>query len=171
MSKWQRNKILVECPLAVKNSFAAPADLFEVVAGTNYLRIETWLEFYTQVNTYPDTEPQYEFAFASTVFTPVRVQRGFRLTVNDGRLVTLKILQYLRKISVTSGYNKHSPIKILDYCSPEPEDLIALGNNAYTSRLGLYTIQDSPGAVKFGATLNTGTSFVVDFRESSLREA
>ena len=73
---------------------------------------------------------------SGAVFAPANTRRGFKATVTDRRKLILDIIKRLVDISESSGYNRYSPIKLIDFCHPE------LNANIYN---------DEPATIRWGA--------------------
>lgn len=101
----------------------------------------------------------------SAVFAPSTVRRGLRCTVKDRRRLVLDILRMLITISETSAFNVYKPIKVIDFCTPEPGE-------EKTIRFGAIQIDRKPGLSGRGTTQNkvyVDSDWEFIFRETRLR--
>jgi hypothetical protein len=142
-------------------------DLFDVTAFDStdtsdyiYLRLFPTADSDNQV--YGDNPGLRNTFTRSGVFAPSTTRRGIRCTIADRRRLILDILRSLVDISETSSFGVYSPIKVVDFCTPE----IA---QEMTIRYGSIQIDKKPGIVKRGDEYYCTSDWEFLFRETQLR--
>jgi len=108
-------KVLIKCPASFRTALNCPDEWFESFDGNNHLRISVNPAQYTQ--SYEGNKPTY-----------TRFLRGARLEVAKRTLVIVVdvpesdvrvrlLLQKISQNSLTSGYNNHIPVQMVDYAN------------------------------------------------------
>jgi hypothetical protein len=98
----------------------------------------------------------------SAVFAPSTTRRGIRCTISDRRRLILDIMRSLVDISETSVFNLYKPIKVIDFCTPEPTE-------DRTIRYGEIQIDKKPGLIKRGDEYYCTGDWEFLFRDTKLR--
>ena len=158
-------RLLIKLPSGLANRFKLDEWL-----ESGYLCLHILPEEYSEIeegekSKYINTYSNYRLG--------TRVGRiGFSINspdLNNNNIISL--IKYLAKISFSTGYKEHSPITIIDFCKPEPEDVeSALRNNSepFTTRNGIITVNSASGTIQLGEfNYNQGLQFT--FMETQLR--
>lgn len=78
---------------------------------------------------------------SAAVYAHSTTRRGFKAIIRDKRLLILDIIRNLVNNSRSSSYTRYTPIKVIDFCLPEPEE-------EYTIRYGSIDFERLPGLRK-----------------------
>jgi hypothetical protein len=98
----------------------------------------------------------------SAVFAPSTTRRGIRCTISDRRRLILDVMRSLVDISETSTFGLYKPIKVIDFCTPEPTE-------DRTIRYGAIQIDKKPGLIRRGDEYYCNSDWEFLFRDAKLR--
>lgn len=94
--------------------------------------------------------------FNGTATRHATTRRTFTATINQQQGWIFKVIERLAAIADTSSYTVHTPIKIIDFCSPEAEDdtgTTEYGGELGTIRYGRIDIEKRPEIIR-GVLMN-----------------
>jgi hypothetical protein len=142
-------------------------DLFDITAfdasdTSSYIYLRLFPSADSDDQVYGDNPGLRNTFTRSSVFAPSTTRRGIRCTINDRRRLILDIMRSLVDISETSSFNTYSPIKVIDFCTPEIIE-------ERTIRYGSVQIDKKPGLVKRGSEYYCTSDWEFVFRETQLR--
>jgi hypothetical protein len=96
-------------------------------------------------------EKGYFPTFSKVATRHTTTQRAFTATVVQQSAFVYRIIERLAAIADTSSYTVHTPIKVIDFCSPEASDdanTSIYGGELATVRYGRIDIQKRPAIVR-----------------------
>lgn len=148
-----RNKrLLIRTPISVVSAFNPPPQALRFFDPTAYDSTDNnnfvYMVLFPTYESEDNFQVQREYKSSPTqsaIATPSTLRRGFRATVIQPHLVFFKIMQQLCVISETSGFNRHTPIKVIDCCLPETSPNVSVNGDVGTIRYGRIDITKRPG--------------------------
>jgi hypothetical protein len=169
-----KKRLLIQVPVAVAQSFTpTDLDIFDATLYTNtdsasYIYLRLFPEYDTENDQLGEGGFKNTFSRAA-VFAPSTTRRGFKATINDNRKIIFDLVRRLVEISESSAYNTYSPIRVIDFCSPE----LSFDNNTFifngetaTVRWGLLNIDNFPSLLD---NKHLNKSWTISFKETRLR--
>ena len=118
-------RLLIECPVPIKQAFQAPDREFETFQGVHYLRLTLDRDYYTPTKTYGSGSAGWNRTFSTPTFTLRAYERGISLQIPDQRLFFYDILQEISRQSTTPDLRRKRTIKLVDFILPESADRMA----------------------------------------------
>lgn len=137
-------KLLIECPQIVIDSLNISSEFITVVNTVKYLTFYVLHEEYTRIE--EGEKSTYQDTFSSSYYFPNVIRVGFTAKLTYDEAFLKYALQYISKISGSSGYYQHIPVTVIDYIHPEFEDVVA--SRDYTVRKGLLSVDPGSGITK-----------------------
>lgn len=163
-------RILVECPEAVKNLFpTAPNHLFE----SGYLRISVLGSGEWRVtNNYVDGDRSLMFASTSPLLQSSRVAKVFQCKVKSCPAELFWLMQELEEISLSTNWERATPITVLDYATPERADIkshLVAQTEPFTTRAVLLKISEQSAILGRHGSYKMPDGFSFEMMEATLR--
>jgi hypothetical protein len=94
----------------------------------------------------PLADIKYRTTYSGSATTITTVRKGFRVAVTQQQFFLFQIIKKLSAICNTS--NPHTPIKVIDFCSPDFDDFTTYQDGIATTRYGRIDIESNPSIVR-----------------------
>jgi len=140
-------RLLFETPTSILDTFNIPFKFRETdIHGTEYLRIWCSDEEYSRIIN--GNQSEYINSTASYYHSPNIVRVGFSVSSIISEFNVVMCMEHISKISASTGYNKHIPIKVLDYVRPETDGYL-VNADPYTERIGRLQVNSTGGTIGY----------------------
>ena len=160
--------ILIRVPIAILDQFdIADSDLwlFDPSSYQDTPNTYVYLRLFPEV-THEDVllgESGYKNTFSQpSAYAISTKRRALTVTIRQSLKFIYDIIEKLIQISITSSFVRHSPIKIIDFTSPD-------AGQDYTIRHGCITITNPPVVVEVYGVLRCKSSWEFRFEEANIK--
>ncbi len=140
-------RLLFQTPTAILDTFNIPFKFRETdIHDNEYLRIWCADDEYSRIIN--GSQSEYINSTASYYFSPNIVRVGFSVSSMISEFNVVMCMEHISKISASTGYQKHIPIKVLDYVRPETDGYL-VNTDPYTERIGKLTVNSDKGIIGY----------------------
>lgn len=169
-------RLLIECPIAVKSALGAADADFETFNGVHCLRLMLTPDQYTPVRNYANGDPAYVRTLAYEQFAQRTYDYAIELKIGDERDTIYYAVQQLATLTSANLQFKQE-VRVFDFVLPEVEAVIFARSTVpatipFTSRSGVITSPQAQGGRSVGEKGVGGIKggFTCKFLERILRK-
>ncbi len=173
-------RLLIYTPLSVIAALNPLKQQLWIFDPTHYMSNDT--DDYVYLTLFPTYTPEdeilgqrgYKNTFnRSAIAPPSTVRRGFTAVVKQPQRMIFDIIQRVAKISNTSSFTTHTPVKVIDFSRPEAAENannIIANSEIATIRWGKIDIAKPPSFVRSSDIEYCLENWEFKFSESILRQ-